>query len=247
MLCFLRHIIVTVRNELPYNSTIFMSMKAHYYERSATIRNRTDICGYSNLGYINDEDGSFHSQSYGNNNDEYDGFRNALCPIQTGVHYMLFTSFTVQDLSSSSPSSYRKSSSWEFKPDLSMSFYLTEDTSSPLIGCVETGTKAKQALAQKRSKNGVLALFVSIVAFVTVFALSLHNQNQRKRAVEMLENNRIASMIRRCRNRKSSSNGSVTNLSMDQDYFGDSSRNFHSMDHPDRNPTQSRDPPPPWR
>ena len=253
--CIPHNIAVTVRNELPYNSTIFMSMKTHYYGRSATIRNKTDICSYSNFGVVDDSDGSFYSQSYNgnvdNNDDDDEGggssSSNSFCPIRTGMHYMLLTSFTVQEVSS-------RNSNWGFTPDLTMAFFLSTDEFSPLIGCVETGTKAQNALNLKRSKNGVLALFLSISSFVTVFALCLHNQGQRRRAVELLENNRVASMVRRYHYRRSNTAGSGsmgTGLApvLEDETCSDGSGgggNNSNFDPTTRNSTASRDPPPPW-
>eukprot|EP00536_Pseudo-nitzschia_multiseries_P008748 jgi/Psemu1/305962/fgenesh1_kg.228_\ len=175
---------------------------------------------------------------------------------------MLLDSFAVQELSSS-----RKSTWYEFKPDLSVSFYLSADDSSPPVGCVQTGTKANQALAQRRSRNGVMALIASIVSFVTVFGLCLHNQKQRRDALTLLENNRVASMIRRYNYRRSNTNGSSSGLMMgsnlprrssEDDLFArrggpsnnssinNSSSNF-AYDHNDRQPAVApRDPPPPW-
>ncbi|VEU37432.1 unnamed protein product [Pseudo-nitzschia multistriata] len=247
----------TVKNQLPYDSTLFVSIKTHYYGRSATIRNRTDVCSFSNLGYIN-ADGAFYSS--GSNNDDNgdaddggeggDGSGNPLCPIQAGMHYMLMESFTLQDSSASRTSNWQ-----EFKPDLSVSFYLSSDESSPPIGCVLTGTRAKHALDQRRSRDGVIALIVSVFSFVIVFGLCLHNQKQRKKAVELLENNRVASMIRRYNYRKSNSGGSSTGLMMgssnhvprpppgDGLFPGGPCGNHHA----NRQPAPHRDLPPPWR
>jgi len=261
----------TVSNNLPSNSTIFVSMKTHYYGRRATIRNRTDVCNFANFGYINDGDGSFYSpNNYDDDNDNGDensgdggdddeadsGRVNSLCPIQTSVHYMLFASFTIQESSSS-----RKSNWQEFKPDLSASFYLSTDESSPPIGCVLTGTKAKHAMAQRRSRNGVIALIVSISSFVTVFALCLLNQKQRRQAVELLENNRVASMIRRYNYRRGNNSGSSSGLMMDSsvrrrsseddlynrndDDNSSNNRDF-SFDHTNQQPVAPPNPPPPW-
>mmetsp|Transcript_3450 Transcript_3450/g.8315 ORF Transcript_3450/g.8315 Transcript_3450/m.8315 type:complete len:388 (+) Transcript_3450:297-1460(+) len=262
----------TVRNELPSDSTIFVSVKTHYFGRSATIRNRTDLCSFSNLGYVNDEDGSFYNPNNnyidgnedsgdGGDDDSLNG--NDLCPIQDGVHYMLLESFTVEELSSS-----RKSSWQEFKPDLTVSFYLDADDSTPLIGCVQTGTKAKQALAQRRSRNGIMALIASIVSFVVVFGLCLHNQKQRRKAKALLENNRVASMIRRYNYRRSNTNGSSSGFVMmessiprrdsENDLFArggpsfnnnnnsNSSRSFNHDRSSWQQPVPPRDPPPPW-
>lgn len=245
----------TLRNDLPYNTTVYMSMQTQYHGRSATIRNRTDICSYSNFGYIDERDGTFYSPSFHDDDDNQNeddensdssssSSSSSLCPIKTGVHYMLLTSFTVQESSS-------RKSNWEFTPDLSMLFFLSDDESSPLVGCVETGTKAQQALDRQRARDGVVALISSIFLFVIVFAYCLHNQGQQKRAVNMLENNRAATMIRRYHYRRdtSSRSGSMMGEGVGNHPYvasgGDGFIDF-AQDKTIRTSSTSRPPPPPW-
>jgi hypothetical protein len=187
-------------------------MKSHYYGRSATILNRTDICSHSNFGYIDESDGSFHSPSYYNDNDNDienyggSGISNGLCPMRTDMHYMFLASFTVQELRS-------RNSNWKFTPDLSVAFFLSDDDESSsisLIGCVETGTKAQLAIDEKRARNGAMALILSIVFLVAMFALCLHNENQQRRSVKLLEHERMTSMIRRYRYRRRNSDQSTS-------------------------------------
>jgi hypothetical protein len=190
---------VTIRNELPYNSTIYLSMQAYYYGRTATIRDRTDVCSYSNLGFIGN-DGSFYQSTEGN----------SLCPLRSDVPYLLLTSFTVQQLP--------RDANLEFTPDLIMWFYATPEdydtsgSSSSRIGCVETGTLAQVALNQRRSTRGAVALIVSIFCFVTTFGLCLHGFSGRRRRDEAgwSEPNRLASMVRHYRYRRTNRSGSVS-------------------------------------
>jgi len=193
----------TLKNELPSNSTVWISMQSHYYGRSTTFLNRTDVCSSSNFGYVDESYGSFHSPSYKDDNDNdienYGG-----SSMRTDMHYMFLASFTVKEFNT-------RNSNWKFTPDLSIEFSLSDDdddddefSSSSLIGCVETGTKAKLAMEEKRARSGAAALILSVVFFVAVFALCLHHQNQQRQVVKAFEHKRMTSMIRRCRYGRSS-------------------------------------------
>ena len=209
-------IAVTLKNELPSNSTVWISMQSHYYGRSTTFLNRTDVCSSSNFGYIDESDGSFHSLSYNNDNDNDNNNDNSndndngnyienyggTSGMRTDVHYMFLASFTVKEFNT-------RNSNWKFTPDLSIEFSLSDGdydyydddgvSRSSLIGCVETGTKAKLAMEEKRARRGATALILSVVFFVAVFALCLHHQNQQRQAVKEFEHKRMTSMIRRSR------------------------------------------------
>jgi hypothetical protein len=182
---------VSVKNGLPYNSTIYMSMRAFSHGKSVILRNRTDVCSYPNLGFVGN-DGFYYAASE----------TGSLCPLRADLPYLLLTSFTVPTLSH-----------WdayvEFVPDLVVDFYATLDESSPMVGCVETGSLARVALEQERANRGVAALFISIFCFMALFALCLYGYSRRREATEIFEKNRVASMIRRYRYRKENSSGSV--------------------------------------
>jgi hypothetical protein len=186
---------VTVKNQLPYNSTIYLSMEVFSHGRSMRIYNRTDICVYPNLGIIS-KDGFYFEATESS----------ILCPLRADVHYLLLTYFTVPEL-------YRRDSYVEFIPDLMLFFHATADSSSPMIGCIETGNLAKLSLDQQRANRGALAFFVSIFCFVATSSLCLYGYSRRRQAVDLLESNRIPSIIRRQLHRKSfpmHPNGSVS-------------------------------------
>ena len=104
----------TIKNELPYNSTIYLSMRTYSYGRSALIRNRTDVCSYPNLSFIGKDGFVYDSSEIG-----------SLCPLRSNVNYLLLTSFTIPELS-------KRDSYIEFTPDLILRFHSTEDVGSPL-------------------------------------------------------------------------------------------------------------------
>jgi len=182
----------SIKNEMPYNSTIYMSMRTYSYGKSATISNRTDLCTYPNLGFIG-RDGFLYLASESG----------SLCPLRSDVHYLLLTSFTVPELS-------RRDSYVEFTPDLMVWFYASPEVASPVIGCVETGTLAEFSLSKNRSKRGALALILSIFCFVATFSLCLHGYSRRRQAAEAMKTNRLSSMIRRYNYRRSNPSGSVS-------------------------------------
>lgn len=171
-------------------------MEAFSHGRSVTIRNLTDICSYPSLGLVG-KDGFYYEASESG----------SLCPLRSDVHYLLLTSFTVPEL-------FHRDAYVEFVPDLMLYFHATADSQSPMVGCVETGTLAKISLERQRAENGAVAFFVSIFFFVATFALCIHGYSRRRRAAELFENRRFASMIRRNRYRKSnpSNPGSVVSL-----------------------------------
>jgi hypothetical protein len=183
------HTQVIIRNELPYNSTIYMSMESYHNGKTAIIRERTDVCSYSNLGFVGN-DGVYYQLSEGN-----------VCPLRADVHYLLLTSFTVQDMSQRGR---------EFTPDLVVVFYANEDEYSVPVGCAETGTLAQIALNEKRSDRGVIALILSITCFAMTFGICLYVYRRRERAADAIENNRIASMIRRYQYRRTNRSGAVS-------------------------------------
>ena len=168
-----------------------MSMRAFSHGKSVILRNRTDVCSYPNLGFVG-KDGFYYAASE----------TGSLCPLRSDVQYLLLTSFTVPTLSQ-----------WdayvEFVPDLVVDFYATPDDASPMVGCVETGSLARMALERERANKGAAALFISIFAFMTTFALCLYGYSRRREAAEIIEKNRVASMIRRYRYRKENPSGSV--------------------------------------
>lgn len=170
---------------MPYNSSIYMSMEAFSHGRSVPVRNRTDVCSYPNLGLVG-KDGFYYESSESG----------SLCPLRSELHYLLMTSFKVPEL-------FHREAYMEFIPDLMIFFHATADSNSPMIGCVETGNLAKISLERQRANRGAVALFVSVLCFVGTFALCIHGYSQRRRAAELLENSRLASMIRRNRYRKS--------------------------------------------
>lgn len=163
-------------------------MVAISHGRNLTIRNRTDVCSYPNLGLVG-KDGFYYEATE----------EGSLCPLRSDVHYLLLTSFTVPEL-------FHRDAIVEFVPELMLFFHATPDDNSPMIGCVETGTMAQISLERQRANRGAIALFVSIVCFVGTFALCLHGYSKRRRAAELLETNRVASAIRQSRYRKENPN-----------------------------------------
>jgi hypothetical protein len=184
-------------------------MQAYYYGRTATIRDRTDVCTYSNLGFLGN-DGSFYHSTEGN----------SLCPLRSNVPYLLLTSFTVQQLS--------RDSSLEFTPDLIMWFYATPEDydaigsstststqSSSRIGCVQTGTLAQVALNQRRSTRGAVALIASIFCLFITVGLCYHGFSGRRRRRDsatagLSEPNRLSLLVRQYHYRRTNHSGSVS-------------------------------------
>ena len=169
-------------------------MKAYSHGKGVTIRNRTDVCSYPNLGFVGN-DGFYYGASE----------TGSLCPLRSELEYLLLTSFTVPALS-------HHDAFIEFVPDLMVDFYATPDVSSPRIGCVETGSLAWMALERQRENRGAIALFFSIFAFMATFALCLYGYSRRREAAEIFEKNRVASMIRRYRYRKDNPSGAGVSL-----------------------------------
>ncbi|KAG7352707.1 hypothetical protein IV203_008755 [Nitzschia inconspicua] len=187
----------TLKNEMPYNSTIYMSMEAFSHGRNVTIQNRTDVCSFPNLGFVG-KDGVYYESSE----------NGGLCPLRSDLHYLLLTSFTVPEL-------FHRDAIVEFIPNLMLLFYATGDPSSPVIGCVETGTMAQLSLEHQRANQGAVALFVSIVCFVGTFALCIHRySSQRRQDADVSGTSRMASIIRRNRYRKNNPNNLDGSISL---------------------------------
>lgn len=177
---------VKILGKWNYTIGVNITINASLYGYTKTIRNATDLCSFGSLYFTKEE-------SDGGDNDYQPS-----CPLRKGS-YELFTGFTVPRFS--------RDTQQEFTPDLYLEFLDADD--GTLLGCAQTGIYAELERNRRRAAWGVRLFVICVTVFVTTFGICIIGHRRKRRRVNLLGEQKNASMIRRYHYHRTTRNGTV--------------------------------------